>query len=89
MTTTALIAGLLVALLIPLVLIWRLTETKQQTIHRLRRNGLTWHQVADRIGCHPSPPNGPKQTSPTTSAGSSMRWSTHLDTTEQQQHATI
>ena len=54
MTTTALIAGLLVALLIPLVLVWRLTETKQQTIHRLRRNGLTWPQVADRIGCHPS-----------------------------------
>ena len=54
MTTTALIAGLLVALLVPLVLVWRLTETKQQTIHRLRRNGLTWSQVADRIGCHPS-----------------------------------
>lgn len=54
MTTTALIAGLLVALLIPLVLVWRLTETKQQTIHRLRRNGLTWQQVASRIGCHPS-----------------------------------
>ena len=54
MTTTALLVGLLVALLVPLVLVWRLTETKQQTIHRLRRNGLTWHQVADRIGCHPS-----------------------------------
>lgn len=54
MTTTALIAGLLVALLVPLVLVWRLTETRQQTIHRLRRNGLTWAQVADRINCHPS-----------------------------------
>lgn len=53
MTTTALLVALLVALLIPLVLLWRLTETRQQTIHRLRRTGHTWKQIAARFDCHP------------------------------------
>ena len=51
MTTSAFIA-VLVLLLIPLVLLWRFTETKQQTIHRLRRTGLTWQQIGDRYGVH-------------------------------------
>ena len=51
MTTSAFIA-VLVLLLVPLVLLWRLTETKQQTIHRLRRTGLTWQQIGDRYGVH-------------------------------------
>lgn len=51
MTTSAFIA-VLVLLLVPLVLLWRLTETKQQTIHRLRRTGLTWKQIGNRYGVH-------------------------------------
>ena len=51
MTTSAFIA-VLVLLLVPLVLLWRLTESKQQTIHRLRRTGLTWQQIGDRYGVH-------------------------------------
>jgi len=54
MTFTTALAAALVLLLVPLVLAWRLTETKQQTIHRLRRRGFTWQQVADRFNVHPS-----------------------------------
>lgn len=54
MTTTAFIAALFALLLVPLVLVWRLTETRPQTIARLRRRGFTWQQVADRLQCHPS-----------------------------------
>ena len=51
MTTSAFIA-VLVLLLVPVVLLWRLTETKQQTIHRLRRQGQTWQQIGTRYGVH-------------------------------------
>ena len=51
MTTSAIVA-VLVLCLVPLVLLWRLTETKQQTIHRLRRQGQTWQQIANRYGVH-------------------------------------
>lgn len=51
MTTSAFIA-VLVLLLIPVVLLWRLTETKQQTIHRLRRQGQTWQQIGNRFNVH-------------------------------------
>ena len=51
MTTSALVA-LLVLCLIPVVLLWRLTESKQQTIHRLRRQGQTWQQIGLRYGVH-------------------------------------
>ena len=53
MTTSTLIA-VLVLLLIPLVLLWRLTETRQQTIHRLRRNGQTWKTIAGRYQVSPT-----------------------------------
>ena len=51
MTTSAIVA-VLVLCLIPLVLLWRLTESKQQTIHRLRRQGQTWQQIGNRYGVH-------------------------------------
>jgi len=51
MTTSALVA-VLVLLLIPVILLWRLTETRQQTIHRLRRQGQTWQQIGARYGVH-------------------------------------
>ena len=51
MTTSALVA-LLVLCLIPVVLLWRLTESKQQTIQRLRRQGQSWKQIGDRFGVH-------------------------------------
>ena len=48
--TISTIALLIAALLVPVVLLWRLTETRPQTIHRLRRNGQTWQTIADRYG---------------------------------------
>ena len=51
MTTSAFIA-VLVLLLVPVVLLWRLTESRQQTIHRLRRQGQTWQQIGNRYGVH-------------------------------------
>ena len=46
--TTSTIIAILVLLLVPLVLVWRLTETRTQTIQRLRRTGKTWKQIATR-----------------------------------------
>ena len=51
MTSTALIA-VVVLLLLPVVLIWRLTESKQQTAIRLRRQGQTYEQIGNRLGFH-------------------------------------
>ena len=48
--TLSTIALLIAVLLVPLVLVWRLTESKPQTINRLRRNGHTWQSIADRYG---------------------------------------
>ena len=48
--TLSTLALLIAALLVPLILLWRLTETRSQTIHRLRRNGQTWQAIADRFG---------------------------------------
>ena len=48
--TTSLLVALIALLLIPLVLIWRLTETRPQTIQRLRRNGQTWKAIGNRYG---------------------------------------
>ena len=52
--TTSTIIAILVLLLVPLVLVWRLTETRTQTIQRLRRTGQTWKQIATRYGCSQS-----------------------------------
>ena len=48
--TLSTLALLIAALLVPLVLVWRLTESRPQTINRLRRNGQTWQSIADRYG---------------------------------------
>jgi len=48
--TTSLLVALIALLLVPLVLIWRLTETRPQTIQRLRRNGQTWQAIGNRYG---------------------------------------
>ena len=48
--TVSTVALLIAALLVPLVLLWRLTETRPQTINRLRRTGQTWQAIADRYG---------------------------------------
>ena len=48
--TLSTLALLIAVLLVPLVLVWRLTESKPQTINRLRRNGQTWQSIADRYG---------------------------------------
>ena len=48
--TVSTVALLIAALLVPLVLLWRLTETRPQTINRLRRTGQTWQAIADRFG---------------------------------------
>lgn len=49
---TSAFVAVLVLFLVPLVLVWRLTETRQQTIHRLRRQGQTWQQIGARFGVH-------------------------------------
>ena len=50
--TTSEIVAVLVLVLVPLVLLWRLTETRAQTMQRLRRQGLTWQQIGSRYGVH-------------------------------------
>ena len=39
-----------VLLLLPFVLLLRLTESRHTTIQRLRRNGLSWAAIAARYG---------------------------------------
>ena len=49
---TSTFVAVLVLILLPLVLVWRLTETRPQTIARLRRQGQTWQQIGARYGVH-------------------------------------
>ena len=49
---TSTFVAVLVLFLVPLVLLWRLTETRSQTIARLRRQGQTWQQIGQRFGVH-------------------------------------
>ena len=51
MTTIFWIAALL---LLPILFILWLTESRSTRISRLRNNGATWKQVADRYGCSPT-----------------------------------
>jgi IS30 family transposase len=48
MTTTATILALL---LFPLILLFWLTESRQQRARRWRRDGWTQQRIADRLGC--------------------------------------
>ena len=52
LSMTSTFVAVLVLLLVPLVLLWRLTETRPQTMARLRRQGLTWQQIGARYGVH-------------------------------------
>lgn len=49
-TATCLIATLLAVLTIPLLLIWRATESRHTRIQRMRRNGWTWRRIGERYG---------------------------------------
>ena len=46
--TTCAFAWLAVILLLPLVLLWNLTESKGTEIRRARANGHTWKAIASR-----------------------------------------
>lgn len=49
-TVTCVIATLLAILTIPLLLIWRATESKNATARRLRNQGWTWKRIGERLG---------------------------------------
>jgi ABC-type spermidine/putrescine transport system permease subunit II len=49
-----LLATVLALLTLPLVILWRLTLTKQQHAKRLRSKGWTFKAIADRYSCSPS-----------------------------------
>ena len=51
MTTILWVAALL---LLPVLVILWLTESRNTRINRLRKNGATWKQVAARYGCSQS-----------------------------------
>lgn len=51
MTTTCLLAWAAVLLLLPIVILLNLTESRQQKARRWRRDGMTQQAIADRIGC--------------------------------------
>ena len=50
MTITCLGAWALALLLLPLIVIWNLTESRSTKIQRLRRSGQTWTTIATRYG---------------------------------------
>jgi DNA invertase Pin-like site-specific DNA recombinase len=50
MTTTCLLAWAAVLLLLPIVVLLNLTESRQQKARRWRRDGMTQQAIADRCG---------------------------------------
>ena len=54
MTTTTALALLIAALLLPLLILLWLTESRGQRIRRWRSAGLPWRVIADRLGCSKS-----------------------------------
>lgn len=48
-TITCLLATVLAVLTVPLLLLWRLSLTRQQRIHRLRSNGWSQARIADHL----------------------------------------
>ena len=50
MTTTCLLAWAAVLLLLPLVFLFWLTESREQRARRWRRDGMTQQAIADRTG---------------------------------------
>jgi DNA invertase Pin-like site-specific DNA recombinase len=51
MTITSVLALLLAALLLPILILLWLTESREQRARRWRRDGLTQQAIADRLGC--------------------------------------
>jgi DNA-binding CsgD family transcriptional regulator len=51
MSATCLLAWALALLLLPVLLIARLTESRTETVQRLHRSGLSQRRIADRLGC--------------------------------------
>ena len=48
--TTCAMAWLVVLLLMPLVIVWNITESKCTKIKRARNQGKTWRVIAERYG---------------------------------------
>ena len=53
-TITTVAALALVAVLLPLILFWRLSLTPQQNARRMRRRGHSYRTISDRVGRAPS-----------------------------------
>ena len=51
-TITCLLATVLALITIPLVILWRLSLTKQQNTRRLASKGWTWTRIGNRYGVH-------------------------------------
>ncbi len=51
MTITSLLALLLAALLLPILILLWLTESREQRARRWRRQGMTQQAIAQRLGC--------------------------------------
>ena len=49
--TTTIFCTILVLLLLPLLILLWLTESRQQRARRWRRDGLTYRAIAKRLGC--------------------------------------
>jgi AraC-like DNA-binding protein len=49
--TTTILCTALVLLLLPLLFLLWLTESRQQRARRWRRDGWTQQRIADRLGC--------------------------------------
>jgi uncharacterized membrane protein len=54
MTTCTVLAWMAALLLLPLIVIWNLTESRHTKIQRWRRQGQTWARIAAKLGCSPS-----------------------------------
>jgi DNA-binding CsgD family transcriptional regulator len=49
--TTTILCTVLVLLLLPLLVLLWLTESRKQRAQRWRRDGLTYRVIAERLGC--------------------------------------
>jgi hypothetical protein len=54
MTITCAAAWALALLLLPLIVIWNLTESRHTKIRRWRQQGQTWQAIATRLGVSPT-----------------------------------
>ena len=54
MTTTCLLAWAAVLLLLPVLILLNLTESRSVKIRRARANGCTWAAIAKKYGVSPS-----------------------------------